>query len=288
MSIYPVNMKINFFIILLIFIQFSLYPEIKWHSYSDSFANPENKPFFLYFYSHNCAYCRKIEKQIFPSKEFKEWIQKFVFIKVNTDQEFEVLEKFQILGSPSMVILDANHVEIGRIDGFLPRDEFINRMELIYQNKDWEKNLLTKIKNEPDNFINYFRLGLYYGKAHQFLKAEEYFKKSLFYLKSSDAYYYENKKNILFNLSIINQRNNNYNKAYSYWNALSAWLKVNDEDYYFVRYYKIYSFLKMRSIENLKLTEKQMILKELQEIIEKLPNTKEKSEAKKLLFRLKL
>ncbi|MFN3603316.1 MAG: thioredoxin family protein [Leptonema sp. (in: bacteria)] len=278
--------KINFFIFLIFFN--TLWSEPIWihNDFSKALQSAKkiDKPILVDLFSKNCYYCFVLEKEVYHSKEFTEWHQKFIFLRVDGDRFPELIEKFQIDGYPTTIFLDTNGVEIGRIEGYLPKFDFLKKISIFYKNKDLLKNLEEKIKRDPKNYYNYFQLAIYYDKQKNLTKSEEYLLKSLLNLSSEDKNYYQNKKNILYNLAVQNTKLENYQKAYSYWNAFISWINSEDLDLPYARFYRAYMFLKYN--KNLNQEEKNQIVKDLRYALEKLPNSYEKEEAKKILFDL--
>lgn len=248
-------------------------------------AKKQKKPILIDFFSKDCYYCLVLEKEVYSSKEFRDWKDKFILVRIDGDNFPDLADEFQISGYPSTIILDYNQVEIGRIDGYLSKLDFLERLSYYYKNKDLLEELEKKIQKDPENYYNYFQLGIYYDKAKNLNKSEEYLLKALYFLKPNQQNYYQNKKNLLYNLAVQNTKLENYKKAYSYWNAFLSWIKEEDYDYPYAKYYRAMTFLKFQN--NLNSEEKKKIIKDLEFVIQKLPNTYEKEEAKKLLFKLK-
>lgn len=247
-------------------------------------AKEKERPILIDFFSKNCHYCFVLDKEVFRSKEFQKWEEKFILLRIEGDNFPEIVEKFQILGYPTVIFLDFNGVEIGRVDGYLPKSDFLDKISLYYKNKDLLKTLEDKIKKEPGNYYHYFQLALYYDKAKDLKKSEYFLSKALLFLDSSNSNYFYNKKNLLYNLSVQNMKLENYQKAYSYWNALINWLKPDDYDLPYARFYRAYSILQFT--KNLSQKEKAKLIEDLQFAYKNLPDVNEKNQAKKMLFEL--
>lgn len=254
------------------------------------------KPLLIDFYSESCYYCKIIERETYQSVEFSQRKKNFILGVVDGDKYPEIADEFQIEGYPTIIVLDSNGVEIGRIYGYYPKEQFISKLDQIYSRKDLVVDLKKKLETEPENYYHYFNLALYYDKAKDYKKTEEYMLKAIRYLNPNDKNYYQNKKNMLFNLAVINSKNKNYKKAYSYWNAYISWLTPNDEDYFFSMYYRALTLLYKNQNDNiinnkelyesLNAKERQMVLIDLKKVVQNLPNSFEKENAKKILFEI--
>ncbi len=273
-------------IIYILFLNLLSIPSFGWikndFSKALKLAKEQQKPILIDFFSKSCHYCFVLEKEVFHSKEFQDWKDKLILLRIDGDSFPEIVDRFQILGYPTIVLLDLNGVEIGRVDGYLPKIDFLDKISLYYKGKDLLKNLEQKIKNEPKNYYHYFQLALYYDKAQDLVQSEYYLSKALFFLDFSNSNYYYNKKNLLYNLSVQNTKLHNYQKAYSYWNALVNWIKPDDYDLPYARFYRAYTLLQFN--KKLDPKEKKKIIEDLQFAYQHLPDINERKQAKKMLF----
>ena len=79
-----------------------------------------------------CGYCKKLDAEVFKTDEFEKWAKKNVILllvdfprgkKLDDDvqkQNNELKEKFKISGYPTLVFMDAEGAELGRIGGYRP------------------------------------------------------------------------------------------------------------------------------------------------------------------------
>ncbi|GIX40946.1 MAG: hypothetical protein KatS3mg129_0679 [Leptospiraceae bacterium] len=268
---------------------------IKDWEYAKNLASKQKKPILIDFYSETCYYCKVIEKETYQSNEFNKWKQKLILTIIDGDKNPQIANEFQIIGYPTIILLDYNGVEIGRIEGYFPKNQLLKQIEYYYNKKDIYKQLTNNIKNDPLNYYHYFQLALYYDKAKQWQNTEKYLLKALYYLSPKNLHYYHNKKNILYNLAVINTRQKNYIKAFSYWNALIAWLKKEDKDYPIAKYYRAFTLLYKNQTDtieyiafnSLSAKEKNIVIDDLKYAINHLPDSLEKEFAKKLLSEIK-
>ncbi|MCS7204818.1 MAG: thioredoxin family protein [Leptospiraceae bacterium] len=258
-------------------------------------AQKEKKPIFVDFYSKTCHYCKVIEKEIYHSKEFQKFLNRFVFVLIDGDKHPEIPDRFHVHGYPTVIIFDSNLYELGRIEGYFSKPIYIDRVNSILKRATYHEELIANTQKESKNYYYYFQLGSYYFQINDLEKSEEYILKAHQVLSPNDQNYYQNRKNLLYNLAVIQTKKRDYKKAYSYWNAYLAWLKRDDPDFPLGMYYKTISFLYKNYTQrqdhkelfySLKPDEQKKFLEELKRTIKILPESPEKEQAKKILFEI--
>lgn len=84
-------------------------------------ARLENKYVLINFHSTYCAPCKKMEKEVFPTPECGEYInKKFIPIMVDGEDEgygTELAKQYKIFIYPSYLILSSNRSLVGEIIG---------------------------------------------------------------------------------------------------------------------------------------------------------------------------
>ncbi|WP_435550424.1 thioredoxin family protein [Desulfobacterium sp. N47] len=81
-------------------------------------AKKEDKPVFLLLYAPWCGWSKKTMEDTMEDPRIKMLKDRFVWVKVNTDERKELYEFYQQKGYPLMIILDSKGEEIKRIDGY--------------------------------------------------------------------------------------------------------------------------------------------------------------------------
>jgi thioredoxin-related protein len=94
-------------------------------------ARAADKPLLLYFHATWCAFCKKMDTEVFPASEVSELIAKhFVLVKVDIDQRENAmsLAKYMVRGTPTFVIVNRDEeVLVG--NGGRPSGYFIGAMD---------------------------------------------------------------------------------------------------------------------------------------------------------------
>lgn len=90
-------------------------------------AQKDNKLVFIDFYTDWCGYCKQLDEETFTDQAVKEkFAQKYVLVKINGDQNPDLVSKYQIYGYPTLVILDSNGNEVKRQEGFVTPSEILS------------------------------------------------------------------------------------------------------------------------------------------------------------------
>ena len=90
-------------------------------------AEKSNKLVFVDFYADWCGYCKQLDEDTFTDQRVKQkFVQRYILVKVNVDQNPELASKYQVYGLPSLIIMDSNGNEIKRQEGFLTPVELLN------------------------------------------------------------------------------------------------------------------------------------------------------------------
>lgn len=81
-----------------------------------------------------CGYCRRMAREVYPDPKFVEFSRSHVFIRLFADTEqqgTELAERFRIRGFPTIVVLNAQGQELGRVEGARDRDSLIREIQEI-------------------------------------------------------------------------------------------------------------------------------------------------------------
>ena len=93
------------------------------------------------FYADWCLPCHELEQYTYTDPEVIQTLESFVRLKVDatnpdTSEALEPIERFEILGVPTILFLDPDGKEVPRtrITGFVPPREFLKRIEQVQGN----------------------------------------------------------------------------------------------------------------------------------------------------------
>lgn len=108
-------------------------------------SSVENIPTLLFFYSDNCSWCRKMEKENFANKEVQDiLIEHFASVRINSNSSNNIMvgeqkiterqlstEFYNVTGLPTIWFLDSENQKIANLPGFVPIDTFSDILHYI-------------------------------------------------------------------------------------------------------------------------------------------------------------
>ncbi len=104
-------------------------------------ARAAGKPIMVNFYTQRCAWCKRLDAEVFPRPAVAEAMRAFVPVKVNAEdgEGRPLAERYQahIQGYPAILFLDPTIDDprdsriVGKIPGFMPAASFAEQLETI-------------------------------------------------------------------------------------------------------------------------------------------------------------
>ena len=94
-------------------------------------ARTEGKPVLVNFYADWCVWCKRLESTTLRDAKVASVLQnRVVPLSLNVDGDGkELSNEYQVDGLPTIIVLDADGRELGRIPGYMPPDSFLERVE---------------------------------------------------------------------------------------------------------------------------------------------------------------
>jgi thiol:disulfide interchange protein len=89
----------------------------------------QEKPVLIDFTASWCGWSRKLESEVFPTREVIALSQKFVCIRVDGDERPELVDRYVVDGYPTLLFLEHDGRELNRVSGYAPADEIVAEME---------------------------------------------------------------------------------------------------------------------------------------------------------------
>lgn len=96
-------------------------------------AQKENIPLLIDFYAEWCVPCQRMEKETFADANVQEILQNVVLLKIDTDKEPQLAEKFGIVGLPDFRLITPEGKEFRRLRGFQTAEKFTKVLEEVLQ-----------------------------------------------------------------------------------------------------------------------------------------------------------
>jgi thiol:disulfide interchange protein DsbD len=93
-------------------------------------ARSMDRPVFIYLHSWSCGWCKKFEEEVLTDPEVISIVKSsFVHVAVEVNEQRELTGRFNVYGTPTMVFLNRDGVEIGRIRGFVDAETFASKLD---------------------------------------------------------------------------------------------------------------------------------------------------------------
>jgi thioredoxin-related protein len=111
-------------------------------------GNPDGKKYFIYFFSQNCGYCRKLEQNALSNKDIMGYLnQHFVPVRVNTDQEPKLAQRYRVQGVPDLRFVSADGQDIARWPGYTEADHLLALLKFVHTDSYKQMNFGEFIKS---------------------------------------------------------------------------------------------------------------------------------------------
>jgi thiol:disulfide interchange protein DsbD len=105
---------------------------IKWNEdFQSAIAESKktNKPMFVYFWTSWCSYCKQLESETFTNQDVQSKIaENYIPVKIDGDTNPELCSRYNVLGFPTIMIIDSNEKKLDFIEGFYPPSELLNKI----------------------------------------------------------------------------------------------------------------------------------------------------------------
>lgn len=101
-------------------------------SYQDALAQARatKQLVFVDFWTKSCGWCKKLDKETFSQPAVRAELARMVSLSVDAESASgePVRAKFHVTGFPTLLVVDGNGKEVGRIAGFLEPDPFLKKL----------------------------------------------------------------------------------------------------------------------------------------------------------------
>lgn len=95
-------------------------------------AKLNNKTVLLIFDQESCYYCDLLKKDVLSDSEVQKILnENYTVVIVDVNEEYSLAADHRVVGTPTSIFLDSNGQEIGRIDGYVSSEEFVNELKEI-------------------------------------------------------------------------------------------------------------------------------------------------------------
>lgn len=118
-------------------------------------AAPEaRKPMVVTFGSESCVWCRKLEIDTFPDDRVVEIADRFLWVKVDVDEQEELAARYHVRGLPHTFVLNGEDRVIASQPGYVPPEAFVAFLNRALEDpqpiEDVLPDLLAKLAAETE------------------------------------------------------------------------------------------------------------------------------------------
>ena len=96
-------------------------------------AKRERKPVVLDFTAEWCAPCQRMENTTFADAKVKELLQRYVLVKIDTDQHEELARRLGVVGLPDIRFVTPDGKVMRTLRGFQSAEAFANELMRLIQ-----------------------------------------------------------------------------------------------------------------------------------------------------------
>jgi thiol-disulfide isomerase/thioredoxin len=95
-------------------------------------AEREDRLVLVALYADWCGWCRKLEREVFPSDRFVSFARPFVLLRANVEDGgagSELRDRHRAGSLPTLLVLDARQVRVAEVEGYLPAGDLVAEIE---------------------------------------------------------------------------------------------------------------------------------------------------------------
>jgi TolA-binding protein len=136
-------------------------------------AQKKSKPIFVDAYADWCAWCHKLDREVYSDPRFVIYMEQFIPVRIDIEDNgsgSRYAEQNEINDLPTLLVLDSNGHTTNRISGFLSADELMADV-------DHMQHLLEREEKDPNDLSATYQLANEYLAREMNHEAEEHFQK---------------------------------------------------------------------------------------------------------------
>lgn len=112
-------------------------------------------------YATWCGPCHRLDAEVFPTDEAGAATNELIAVKIDAETGAgpEVVERWHVVGYPTLLLLHPDGTEIDRVFGFMPADEFSQTVQSYREGRGTIAVLREQVAADPDNLELVLELG---------------------------------------------------------------------------------------------------------------------------------
>lgn len=93
-------------------------------------AHAENKSIMLLFDQKGCYYCDELKEKTLSNPDVISKLNEgYITVIIDINEQPKVASKYKVFGTPTAIFLDSNQKQMGKIEGYVDANEFLNALK---------------------------------------------------------------------------------------------------------------------------------------------------------------
>lgn len=198
-------------------------------------AKQENRPVMVDVYAPWCGFCRKLREEVYPTAAVRAETARFVTVRINGEQQPDLMQKYGITGFPTILFLDQNGILIERLVGYQESERLARILRDIFRRRNQEEKVLAGIRQHPRSVEARYLAGVYFYEKGEAELARKYFLEG-WNLAVEDSG--TNRRDCLYNAAVTSMDLRDYVSAVSYWNIYLSVYAAAPQEAAYARYFR--------------------------------------------------
>jgi len=156
--------------------------EIRWETKLDrasAAARASNQPMLIEFWAVWCESCKEMDRDVYASERIASAMRKVRAVKVDIDREPALARKYEISGTPTLLVTDSFGRELFRYAGALPHDRMVQLLDALPADVSRINALSTALTANKDDFASLNGMGRELRQVGFYRSSSEYYARAL-------------------------------------------------------------------------------------------------------------
>lgn len=142
-------------------------------------ARKNNRPMILEFWSVTCEPCKVLDETVFPDERIGAAFKKLEAVRVDVDKEPDVARKYNVNGTPTLLVTDSYGTELFRYTGLLPADRMLQLLDELPADVTRFNQLSQAVRRNKDDVNALMALGRELRAQSFYRASNRYFDRAL-------------------------------------------------------------------------------------------------------------
>jgi thiol-disulfide isomerase/thioredoxin len=158
------------------------FAEIRWETSLDrasAAARESNQPMLIEFWATWCEPCMEMDRDVYSDERIVSAIAKVRPVRVDIDRERAIARKYDITGTPTLVVTDSFGHELFRYAGALPLDRMLKLLDALPGDVRRLNELSTVLAATKNDFAALLEMGRELREIGFYRASNEYYARAL-------------------------------------------------------------------------------------------------------------